>query len=289
MTALAQQHTRTATSHRAFTARVSSFEVLKAQLEPRAAPSSSRRSSADAGSRGRLFSSSCEERPAVSWHRSLSRSRHDGGEHVVVLAVVVPEGELVEVERQVPRGDVMEVSHDAPLDQRPEAVNGAGMDFAADVLAGRVVHEVMGPLAAEPLVALKLIGRDQGHAIRDRLVHEAFQRLGVGRLDHLADHATLAGDGADDSDLAGRAAPALAALHPAANAAAVPVLGLAADVGFVHLDNAGELLEHRVLHRGADAVAHVPGGPVLPIPMCRWTCKALMPFLAWHMMRITWN
>src|ERR1700674_3522786 len=52
------------------------------------------RSSADAGSRGRLFSSSCEERPAGSWHRSLSRSRHDGREHVVVLAVVVPEGEL---------------------------------------------------------------------------------------------------------------------------------------------------------------------------------------------------
>lgn len=216
-------------------------------------------SSADAGSRGRLFSSSCEEQPAVSWHRSLSRSRHDGREHVVVLAVVVPEGELVEVERQVPRGDVMEVAHDAALDQRPEAVNGAGMDFTADVLTGRVIHEVMGPLAAE----LKFIGRDQGDAIRDRLVHEAFQRLGVGRLDHLADHVSLAGDGTDDGDLAGRAAPTLAPLHPAADPAAVPVLDLAADVGFVHLDNAGELLEHRVLHRGADAMAHVPSGPVL--------------------------
>src|SRR5579862_7566476 len=140
------------------------------------------RNSADAGSQGRLFSSSCEERPAVSWHRSLSRSRYDGREHVVVLAVVVPEGELVEVERQVPRGDVMEVAHDAPLDERPEAVNRAGMDFAADVLAGRVVHEVVGPLAAEPLVGLKLIGRDQGDAIRDRLVHEAFQCLSLSSI-----------------------------------------------------------------------------------------------------------
>jgi len=89
------------------------------------------RSSADAAHGGRLFSSSCEERPAVSWHRSLSRSCHDGREHVVVIAIVVPEGELVEVERQIPLGDVMEVSHDAPLDERPEAVNGAGMNFAA--------------------------------------------------------------------------------------------------------------------------------------------------------------
>jgi hypothetical protein len=31
----------------------------------------------------------------------------------------VPEGELIEVERQVPLGDVMEVAHDAPLDERP--------------------------------------------------------------------------------------------------------------------------------------------------------------------------
>src|ERR1700688_4001311 len=137
------------------------------------------------------------------------------------------------------------------------------MDFATDVLAGRVIHELVGALATDPLVGLKLVGRDQGDTIGDRLVHEAIQRLGVGRLDHLTDHAALAGDGADDGDLVGRAAAALALLHPAADPAAVPVLGLPADVGFVHLDNAGQLLEYRVLHRGADAVAHVPGRPVL--------------------------
>jgi|ERR1700732_346897 len=119
-------------------------------------PASRHQSSADAGSRGRLFSSSCEERPAVSWHRSLSRSRHDGREYVVVLAVVVPEGELVEVERQIPRGDVMEVTHDAALDQRPEAVDVGGMDLAADVLAGLVVDRLVRPVPAESPVALVL-------------------------------------------------------------------------------------------------------------------------------------
>src|ERR1700688_1201175 len=65
-------------------------------MEPLAMLASRHQSSADAGSRGLLFSSSCEERPAVSWHRSRSRSRHDGREHVVVLPVVMPEGDSVE-------------------------------------------------------------------------------------------------------------------------------------------------------------------------------------------------
>jgi hypothetical protein len=220
--------------------------------------------SADAGSRGRLFSSSCEEQPAVSWHRSLSRSRHDGREHVIIPPVVVPERELVEVER---------------LDKRPEPVDVGGMNLAADVLAGRVVDGLMAPLLPDSIVALVLVGRHQGDAIRDRRACEPFQRLGVGCLDHLTHHVALARDGADHAHLADRSAPALAALHPAADSATVPVLGLAADVGFIDLHDACELLKGFVLHRGADAVAHVPGGPELAHADVPLNLQGAHPFL----------
>src|SRR6202035_989872 len=231
-------------------------------LTRRAALSMPSQSPTDAGSPAPAFSSSSGARPAFYGSRSRSRSRQYGREHVFILPVVVPERKLVQVQRQVALRNMVKVAHDAALDQRPEAVDGASVDLAADVLARRVVHEVMGPLLADPPIGRKLIGRDQRHPIGDRLVHESAERLSVGRLDHLADHVSLAGDGADDRDLASRSAPTLPALHPAAHAPAVPVLRLPADVGFIDLDDARELLEGRVVHRGADAMAHVPGGTV---------------------------
>lgn len=61
-------------------------------------------------------------------------------EHARIAAVVVPERELVEVERQVLLADVMEAAHDAAFQQRPEAVNGAGVDDATHVLILVVIH-----------------------------------------------------------------------------------------------------------------------------------------------------
>lgn len=99
---------------------------LSGLASPRAMHASRHQSSSDAGSRGRRFSSSCEAQPAFSGNRRPSRSRHHGREDVIVFPVVVPERELVKVERQVRLGDVMEAPRDAPLDERPEAVNRAG-------------------------------------------------------------------------------------------------------------------------------------------------------------------
>lgn len=124
-------------------------------------------SSSDAGSQGRLFSSSYEEQPAFSGNRRPSRSRHHCGKDVVVLPVVVPEGELVEIERQVRLRDMMEVPHDAPLDERPEAVNVARVDLAADVLSGAMVDRLVGPLAADAAIAGVLIGRDEINLVSD--------------------------------------------------------------------------------------------------------------------------
>ena len=63
----------------------------------------------------------------------------------------------------------------------------------------------------------------------------------------------FAGDRADDGNLADRTtALQLEAL------AEWPVSVLAADVGLVHFDDAHQLLEIRIVHRGAQAMAHIP-------------------------------
>lgn len=44
-------------------------------------------------------------------------------EHIGILAMIMPERELREVERQVLLRDVMEAAHDAAFEQRPEGLN----------------------------------------------------------------------------------------------------------------------------------------------------------------------
>src|SRR5439155_15592900 len=63
-------------------------------------------------------SASCDKRP----------------EHVGVLAVVMTETELGQVERQVLPGDLVVAADDAALQERPERVEVLRVDVAADVL-----------------------------------------------------------------------------------------------------------------------------------------------------------
>lgn len=59
----------------------------------------------------------------------LTARRKQVTEHFGVLAVVVAVRELVQVQRQVVLADVVIAAHDATLQQRPEAVNGAGVQM----------------------------------------------------------------------------------------------------------------------------------------------------------------
>lgn len=60
---------------------------------------------------------------------------------VLVQAVVVPELEFRDVERQIFLADFVEASHDATLDERPEAFDGLLMDRADNVLTARMVNK----------------------------------------------------------------------------------------------------------------------------------------------------
>src|SRR5437773_4832526 len=65
--------------------------------------------------------------------------RYEGAEHVGVVAVVVSEAELVEVERQVVLAHLVVGAHHAALQERPERLDVVGVDVAAHVLARTVV------------------------------------------------------------------------------------------------------------------------------------------------------
>jgi hypothetical protein len=183
-------------------------------------------------------------------------------EYVGMLPVVMPEGEFVEVEREVVFRDVMERAHDAPLNERPEAINVRGMDFPAHVLASAMADKLVGPSILNPLIPPMLVCGNQINALRDRLMDEPIQCEHIGTLDHLRHDVALTGDGAEDSNLSGAAASALSFGDALADSAPMPVLGFPADVGFINLDHAGQLLEFLILHGRSDTVTHIPGRPV---------------------------
>src|SRR5581483_6063765 len=155
-----------------------------------------------------------------------------------------------------------ERTYDTALDKRPEAVDVVRVDLPAHILAASVRDIMVREVLVQALVTDRLVGGDQLHVRSNGLPDKALQRRRVGVVDNAANHVALALDSADHRDLVDGAAPALAALHPAANTTTVPVLRLATDVGFVNLDGARQLDELLVPHCGADAVAHVPSGAV---------------------------
>src|SRR5438477_6106560 len=59
-----------------------------------------------------------------------------GREQVQVLPMVMPEGELGKVERQVLLGDLVITAHDSALEQSPEGIEVRGVDDATCVLTG---------------------------------------------------------------------------------------------------------------------------------------------------------
>jgi hypothetical protein len=203
----------------------------------------------------------------IRWRRSSQAETDAGGlvsapcygraEDVRVVAVVVPKFELGNVQRQVLAADLVEAAHDAALQQRPKAVDGLRVNDAIDVLLFGMPHDAMREFLAQVSIARMFVGRDQADLFRHGHVHESFERLGIGAVDDARHNVALAADSADDRRLAGTFTAASAVpLIP------MLVVSLAADVGFIDLDNAHELAEFRVDKACANAVAHVVRGPI---------------------------
>src|SRR5690348_11127333 len=162
-------------------------------------------------------------------------------ENVVVLAIVVAERELGNVERQVFRANFMECSHHAALEDRPEAFDGIRMNGAVDVLTASVIDGLVREAAAriaatDQTVCGPLIGADQRDATRHSFAHEVEQRNRVNGFDHASDDVAFALHRADYWRLTGT--DAAAAALAAAPLVFVLVLEVAADECLVNFNDA---------------------------------------------------
>src|SRR5439155_21591764 len=121
-------------------------------------------------------------------------------DNVLVLAVVKPESNLVQVQRELLPADVVKRADHSALQEAPKTVNVAGVNQAAHVFAGGMTDSPMSEAEfAELPVALVLIGSYQRHLIAHGFADEVAEGLLVSVLNDAADHVALARDGSDNS------------------------------------------------------------------------------------------
>jgi hypothetical protein len=186
-----------------------------------------------------------------------SATPYRGSKDVRVVPIVISEFEFCNVQRQIFAADLVEATHDAALQQRPEAIDSLRVDNAIDILLFGVDNEFVIEGIFQVSIAGMFIGSDQANFFGHGLPHEGVESLGIGAVDYAGDDITLAADRADDRNFAGTFAAARSIpLVP------MPVVSLAANVGFVNLDNSHQLAEFRIGEARANAVAHVMGGRI---------------------------
>ena len=121
----------------------------------------------------------------------VSAPCYRGREDVGVVAVIVAPFEFSHVERQVFGADMVERAHDAALQERPEAVNSAGVNQAANVFALAVPHALMREGLMQVAVVGMLVRGDQANLLVHGGLNEVVERLGVRLADHASYDAAL--------------------------------------------------------------------------------------------------
>src|SRR5712691_10417305 len=109
---------------------------------------------------------------AIDIDAAVSASANRLAEDVFVIAIVVAELELGDVQRQILRADLVECSDDAALEDRPEAFNRVGVDRANDVLAQRVVDDAVRVSGVQPAIPNPLIGAKQANFLGYRATYK---------------------------------------------------------------------------------------------------------------------
>src|SRR5258708_36889601 len=100
------------------------------------------------------------------------------GEDIVVLAVIVPELKLRNVQRQILLTNLVELADHAGLEDRPEAFNRVRVDGPNKVLIARVIDGgVLRIAVIEAGVAGEEIRATQGALLRPSLAAELLKRF----------------------------------------------------------------------------------------------------------------
>lgn len=200
-----------------------------------------------------LWKDASSEAPASP---SASASSYRVSKDVCVLPVVIAELKFRKIERQVLFADVVIGSDDPALEQAPKIVNICRVDISPDVLMTAVVNGLV-PIAhvIQRSIASGIICGYQFNIVTHGLTDKVSKRLRAGVLNHFANHVSLAGNRADNSDLAATA-------RNMTPLVCMAILVLATEIGFVHFNDAHEFKKVGILHRSAKPVAEIPRGLV---------------------------
>lgn len=170
-------------------------------------------------------------------------------------AVVVPEIELGQIPLKMRLGNVMIDTDDTALHDREIALDGVGMRVATNILANSVVHSLVFEVLMDVAILARVVGHDGG--FRVELFPQDGAKIVPGDVGHMErTNAPITLDEREYGLLAG-AADFSGALG------AVPILLLAADVGFVRFNKLADTTHWRritVPHGFTDAMRHEPSG-----------------------------
>ena len=203
---------------------------------------------------------------------ATSASCKDCLEDVRIVAIVVAELKLGQIQRQVGFADVVIGADDSAFEQAPKRFQIVRMDLATHIFMRLVIDMLMRECLMELLIASRFIGRNKADIGRYGLAHKLRHGFGRSIFDDLANHVTFAADRADNCGLARRTAP----LHLFVE---VAIAVQAANIGFINFNLAHQLREILVLHRSADALKHIPSRPIISaadLPMDLQSADALL-------------
>jgi hypothetical protein len=208
-----------------------------------------------------------------------SASCYHSREYIRIFPVIVPKRELGQIQRQIILAHLVIGTNHATLEQAPKAIKVLGVDIPAHVLFLAVGYHLVwtGFLIWKEFVQVRitacLVGSDQRDFIAHNLFNEILHCVLIGRFYHLANHVALAGDRANDRQFVATALN-VGFLVP------VAIGVLATDVGLVNFYFTKEAHGSPILHRSANAVAHIPSRSVLTATDLAVNLKRRHAFLA---------
>jgi len=174
---------------------------------------------------------------------------------VWVLAVVVSERKLRQVQRQVILTHLVIRADDPTLEQTPKAVQVVGMDVAPHVFSLLVIHDLMGIFAVQPAIAWVFVRCHQRDTIPDGFADQLAHGYTISILDQFAHDIPFASNGPNDGSFG--------LFRHVLFLVPMPVLVPAADIGFIHFHFAHQLGERTILHGRPNPMAHIPGRAVV--------------------------
>ena len=130
-------------------------------------------------------------------------------EDVRILAVVVAELKLGDIERHVLRAHLVEGPDHTALEDRPEAFDRIRVDRTMHILPKRVLDKEVRIFGRQGFIGVVVVGRHQTDFVGNDFADESLKRVCVGSLDHAGNDITLAADSAHDWRLALGAARAM--------------------------------------------------------------------------------